>query len=140
MLQHHLPAANTEGNPVSILIVEDDFALRETYTAIMKMSGYTVESVGTGPQAIRLLPSLRPSVVILDMNLSGGYSGTVVMAFIRSHHALQDTRVIVVSGKAGADINASFMKADRFLPKPVSIQDLIVSVMAVQGNNTHSIE
>jgi len=140
MLQHHLPVGNAEGIPVSILIVENDTDLRETYQEILTLSGFSVESVRSGPEAIRALPGLKPSIVILDMNMPGGYSGTVVLAFIRSHPSLKGTHVIVVSGQPEAETNARLMRADRFLPKPVSIQDLIASVMAGQRNSTHFIE
>jgi len=119
------------------LIVEDDFALRQAYQEILKLSGFKAESVGTAPEALRVLPTLKPSVVILDMNLPGGYSGAVVLAFIRSQPALQDTYVIVASGQPEAETNARFMRADQFLPKPVSVQDLIVSVMTARRKTTN---
>ncbi len=118
------------------MIVEDDFALRQTYQDILKLMGFRVESVGTGPEAMRVLPTLKPAVVILDMNLPGGYSGAVVLAFIRSQPALKATHVIVVSGQPEAETNAQFMRADQFLPKPVSVQDLIASVKIGQRNDS----
>jgi len=120
-----------------ILIVEDDAALRETYKDILTLTGFRVESVGTGPEAIQVLPTLKPSVVILDMNLPGGYSGAVVLAFIRSQPTLQHTYVIVASGQPEAETSARFMKADQFLAKPVSVDALIGSIMAARQQTTN---
>jgi CheY-like chemotaxis protein len=117
----------------SVLIVEDDRSLRETYAELLRLSGYTVTSAGSGPEAIRLLPALKPAMVVLDMNLPGGYSGTVVLAFIRSHPALRDSYVIVISGQDSAESKAQLMKADRFLRKPVSVTDLLSSVTNSQA-------
>ena len=138
MPEPHLSEGDAEATKAPILIVEDDVALRQAYQDILKLTGFRVEGVGTAPEAMRLLPSLKPSVVILDMNLPGGYSGAVVLAFIRSQPALQDAYVIVASGQPEAETNAQFLRADQFLPKPVSVQDLIGSVMTAQQNNTNS--
>lgn len=137
MAEYHLPEGDAEATKSPILIVEDNFALRQAYQEILKLCGFRVEGVGTGPEAIRVLPTLKPSVVILDMNLPGGYSGAVVLAFIRSQPSLQDTYVIVASGQPEAETNARFMRADQFLPKPVSVPDLIVSVRTARRNTTH---
>ncbi len=117
----------------SLLIIEDDRALRDTYSELLRLSGFDVTCVGSGPEAIRLLPSLKPATVILDMNLPGGYSGTVVLAFIRSHLALRNTCVIVISGQSGSESRAQLMKADKFLRKPVSVSDLLSSVTSLQA-------
>lgn len=132
MSEHHIPEGDAEAAKAPILIVEDDMALREAYQDILKLSGFRVEGVGTGPEAMSVLPRLKPSIVILDMNLPGGYTGAVVLAFIRSQPTLQATYVILVSGQVGAETSARSMKVDRFLRKPVSAQDLIVSVMTAQ--------
>jgi CheY-like chemotaxis protein len=124
---------SSQSSKPSVLIVEDDRALRDTYSELLRLSGFSVSCAGSGPEAIRLLPSLKPAIVILDMNLPGGYSGTVVLAFIRSHLALRNTYVIVISGQGGSESRAQLMKADCFLRKPVSVSDLISSVTSVQA-------
>lgn len=116
----------------SVLIVEDDRSLRDTYAELLRLSGFSVTSAGSGPEAIRLLPALKPAMVVLDMNLPGGYSGTVVLAFIRSHPSLRNAYVIVISGQDSSESKAKLMKADKFLRKPVSVADLIASVTTLQ--------
>jgi DNA-binding response OmpR family regulator len=134
MSEQRFPEAATEASQAQVLIVEDDFALRQTYQDILSLTGFRVECVATGPEAMRVLPRLKPSVVILDMNLPGGYSGAVVLAFIRSQPTLKDTYVIVASGQPEAEMTAEYMRADQFLSKPVSVQDLIGSVRMARRN------
>jgi CheY-like chemotaxis protein len=123
MTEHELPQASLEA---------PDVDLREAYQDILELRGFRVEGVGTGLEALRTLLRLKPTVMILDLNLPGGYSGTQVLVFVRSHPSLWDTRVIVISGQENAGASARFMKPDRFLAKPVSAEDLIESVMIIQ--------
>ena len=115
----------------TILIVESDLALRDCYVESLSSNGFTVASAASGPAAIRLLPDLKPSAVVLDMDVHGGTSGAVVLAFIRSHPALRDTAVVAICRQSVPESRVHLMRADRCLPKPTSASNLLAALIGL---------
>ena len=54
-----------------ILLVEDDQQLRHVYTAALKAAGYKIVSACDGEQAIALLYSVRPTLIVLGISKPG---------------------------------------------------------------------
>lgn len=54
-----------------ILLVEDDQQLRHVYTAALKAAGYKIVSACNGEQAIVLLYSVRPTLIVLGIPMPG---------------------------------------------------------------------
>ena len=52
-----------------ILLVEDDQQLRYVYTAALKAAGYKIISACDGEQAVELLYSVRPTLIVLDISM-----------------------------------------------------------------------
>src|SRR5918997_768476 len=73
-LQNNYPAAADSDHPHTILVVEDEPAVRELVADFLRDEGYTVEEVHDGAEAIRRLDSHRRDAdhlcaVLLDMML-----------------------------------------------------------------------
>jgi CheY-like chemotaxis protein len=114
----------------SILIVEDDVDLRDTYIDALESAGHDVRAIGSSSEAIRCLVRARmvPDVAILDMQLPGA-SGIVVLGFIRRLPRLSHTKVVIVSGYPEmANRAIAQWGADLFLRKPVSLEELRTTV------------
>ena len=107
-----------------ILIVEDDADLVETYVDLLEAKGYATISAASVADAIQLAVSAEPSIVILDLGLPGG-SGMRVLDFVRSHERLQNTRILVISGRTEMANLGLADKADIILTKPVSNEQLV---------------
>ena len=58
----------------NILIVEDDKDLNNAYSIILESAGYTVASAFDGKEALKLLKSFNPDLILLDllMPIMGG--------------------------------------------------------------------
>jgi two-component system CheB/CheR fusion protein len=69
----------------SILIVEDDPALRESLELFLRTDGYVLAAAADGEEAIQLVQrtNLRPDLVIVDYNLPGKLTGLQVLAHLR---------------------------------------------------------
>ena len=52
---------------VSILLVEDDVAVREPLGEALESAGYTVAACGNGSEALAMLKVVTPAVIILDI-------------------------------------------------------------------------
>lgn len=64
-------------NEISVCIVDDNNQLRSALEEIITMSdGYKcIATIGTAEEAIKKIPSLKPDVVLMDINLGDTESG-----------------------------------------------------------------
>jgi DNA-binding response OmpR family regulator len=113
------------------LLVEDEPALRELMKAALG-AGYDFVEAGDLGEALELVRSHVPTVVLLDVMLPGG-SGLDVLRAVRAEPELADVRVIVVSAwQSGEDRRlAQELGADGFLGKPFELEELSEAVRAV---------
>lgn len=113
----------------TILIVDDDQALRETLADFLTAEGYSVAEAGSVQAARAQIESAAPSLVLLDLNMPGG-DGLPLAAELR---ARTDIPVIIISGK-GSTIDRVVgleVGADDYLPKPFELRELLARVRAV---------
>ena len=71
----------------SILVVEDEAAIRDLLAANLQRAGYRVMTAGDVPQAEALVRDSRPDLVLLDWVLPGVPGLTFAMA---NHSELRD--------------------------------------------------
>jgi len=56
---------------ISVLVVDDDASFRSTVSELLRTRGYSVVGHACNPEeALRALESLRPDLVLLDVNLT----------------------------------------------------------------------
>ena len=79
-----------------ILVVEDDQFLAEMYSTKLGIEGFEVLLAGDGEQAIELLNSRKPDLVILDLMLPK-LDGFGVLEAMRADTGLARIPVIVLS-------------------------------------------
>ncbi|MBO1073881.1 PAS domain-containing protein [Roseomonas marmotae] len=83
----------------SVLLVEDEAALRQTLARQVSALGYRVTAVEGGPQALAALDDgLRPDLLLSDVILPGGISGPRLAQLLRQR--LPAMRVLLISGYA----------------------------------------
>ena len=87
------------GNRKTILVVEDDRALRTFYRTTLTVAGYAVLTAGDGIEALHQLESHIPDLVVLDMGLPL-LSGHDVRREIAAHASTQHIPVMVVTGES----------------------------------------
>lgn len=106
-------------------IIEDNLEIADIYAITVEFSGYDVEVIPDGKDALTRLEELAPDLIILDMNLPG-VSGHYIYKYLRSDSRFDNTRVIIstanslVAGMLGQELHPS----DYILLKPVSPRDL----------------
>ena len=118
----------------SILIIDDDPAVREVLAAILEKDGWSAESVPDGELAIERLRTRTFDAILLDL-LMPRVPGEEVIAFIREQGIL--TPVIVISGassgrRGSVDPNVVTL----MMSKPIEIGDLRTVVRAIAGTVT----
>ncbi len=111
-----------------VLVVDDDPALAEMLTIVLRGEGFDTAVVGDGTRALPAVRELRPDVVLLDLMLPG-MNGIDVCRAIRSESgvpivmltAKSDTVDIVLGLESGAD---------DYIVKPFKPKELVARVRA----------
>lgn len=116
----------------SVVVVEDDADIRELVVYNFLKEGYRAVGIGTGEEALRLIGSATPDLVLLDLMLPG-IDGLSVCENLKSQAQTQSIPVIMLTAKGEeADIVRGLnMGADDYIPKPFSPRVLIARAQAV---------
>ena len=113
----------------TVLIADDESSMRLLVHATIESDDYAVVEAVDGAQAWAMIQKLKPSLVLLDVQMPGR-SGLEVLRSIKSDPSLAGTRVILLTSKAQeGDVEAGLIAgADFYLTKPFSPLDLLTRV------------
>jgi DNA-binding response OmpR family regulator len=73
---------------MKILVVDDDAFIVEAYSRKLRQSGFEVESAGDGLAAKKLLPQMKPEIVVLDLMLPQ-MNGFELLKYVRAQAELK---------------------------------------------------
>jgi DNA-binding NtrC family response regulator len=113
-------------NRQRILVVDDDQSLRRVMKIQLEEAGYEVSLASNGDEAFSLLPELRPSLVITDLQMPS--SGLELLRQISTSDI--DTTVIVITafGTVETAVEAMRMGAYDYVTKPLDFEALVLVV------------
>ncbi len=119
---------NTEASRARVLVVDDDAALSEMLTIVLRNEGFEPRVCATGDAALGVMREFRPDVVLLDLMLPGK-NGIDVCREIRAESgvpivmltAKSDTVDVVVGLESGAD---------DYVVKPFKPKELVARIRA----------
>ena len=112
---------NVQPKDFNVLVIDDDASSCEA--VVQTLSDYTVEVVHDGVSGLAKLISLKPDLIILDVDLPI-IDGFKVLAHIRTSLNMP---IIIVSGshmRASDRVLAAELGADYYLTKPFSVKEL----------------
>ena len=113
----------------SILVVDDEPAIRRTLRANLAARGYDVIAVESGEEALRQAAESPPGLVILDLMLPG-LSGIDVCRALRAESAVP-ILVLSARGEERTKVRALDLGADDYLTKPFGMDELLARVRAL---------
>ena len=123
----------------SILVVDDDPAILQAYSEILRAEGYEVWEASTGRQGLQAARERRPDLVLLDVMLPD-LSGMEVCRQIKADAALTDVFVVLFSGKATdvADkVDGLETGADDYLVRPLDVNEFLARVRTHPASAEH---
>lgn len=139
----HLPAALPAALPAeaTILVVEDDPDISRLVSTQLEKAGYDVVTAFSAEEALRLVRSMTPDLITLDLQLPGmdGYDFAGLLA---EHPATRHIPILVLS--VSGDDASAFHFAAHALSKPYDEDELLEAVAdrieTVSGNRILVIE
>lgn len=111
----------------SILVVDDDKAIRDSLRMILQYARYDVHFAEDGVSALSHLAGSQFDLVLLDIKMAG-MDGLEVLRKIKEHE--QELAVVMISGHGTIEtaVEATRMGAFDFLQKPLDKDKLLIVV------------
>ena len=116
----------------SIVIIEDDSAIRSILSITLKGAGFPiVKEAESGDEGLRLVRELKPSIVLLDLMLPG-IDGFTVCKKIRESPETASIPVIMLTARSEEEdiVRGLECGADDYITKPFSVRELMARVKA----------
>jgi DNA-binding response OmpR family regulator len=120
-----------EEKPI-VLIIEDELNIRDLIETVLSKNGFVTVGVDTAEGGLKKISSLKPSLIILDIQLPH-MNGLEFCRKIRQDPHTRNIPIIVVSVQS-SDINKIIgleSGADDFIAKPFNHNELLARVKAV---------
>jgi len=127
------PEAEPVADARTILVIDDDRAVADTFSRMLALEGFRVSTALTADAGLQLADEVRPDAIILDLRMPI-VNGLQFLRTIRSRPHLTDVPVAIVTGDyflgetMAADLK-SLGAAVRF--KPLWLEDLVALARAL---------
>ena len=115
---------------IKILVVEDETSIRRFITLNLEMAGYEVGEAASGEEALALLMSFLPDLVVLDLMLPG-INGLEVCRRIRETMPEPLIIMLTAKGQDADKIMGLELGADDYMVKPFNPFELIARIKAM---------
>lgn len=90
-------SAATESASKTILIVDDDRSVADTFARMLKLEGFKVATAMSAESGLEMADEVRPDAIILDMRMPIT-NGLEFLRLIRAKPLLSDVPVAIVTG------------------------------------------
>ena len=105
-----------------ILVVDDEWELRNLLTEFLTGEGYDVIQASNGEEALELAEKEEPQVILLDVKMPG-IDGIEVCRRLKEEDKTRFIPVIMVTALEDRDVDAFVEGADDFVTKPFSLME-----------------
>ena len=127
----------------TVMIVDDSVTVRKVTSRLMERQGFAVATAKDGVDAMNQLQTIRPDVVLLDIEMPR-MDGFEVLRSVRRDENLKDLPVIMITSRTGEKHKQQAMElgVNQYLGKPfqeakllATIEEVIASVKAKPEQN-----
>jgi signal transduction histidine kinase/DNA-binding response OmpR family regulator len=122
----------------TILIVDDEPAIRVGLEELLTAEGYTVACASTGAEAMTKAAELTPDLIMLDVMMPD-MDGFAVCRRLRADALLAEAPIIMVTALADHDSRLRGFEAgaDDYISKPIDIHELLARVRTTTRLNRY---
>ena len=112
------------GKPPCVMVIDDDGEIRDTLQAALGRE-YEIICLDGGEEAVDMIESFKPKLLILDINMPGS-DGFEVCAAVRAHAKSRNLSILFMTAR---EDDMSFLRSlqvggDSYITKPFEMSDL----------------
>ena len=125
-----------------VLFVDDEESIRLTLPPMLEAYGFSVASVGTVPEALRLISQESFDVLIADLNVGSPGDGFTVVSAMRRTQPKAVNFILTGYPAFETALEAIRRQVDDYLIKPTDIEPLVTSIRSklVDRKPAHGIQ
>jgi len=115
-----------------ILVVEDDIGIQDILNYTISNEGYEVISCGTGKEALNIVETFKPNLIIIDLILPDISGFNLCRVFSTSYP------IIIISAKNDMmdKLDGLTLGADDYITKPLDIREALLKIKNVLKRNS----
>jgi len=119
-----------DGSPIEVLVVDDEPALSDLVSMVLRYEGWRVSTAHDGATAIQMAGTERPDVVVLDIMLPD-MSGLDVLAEL--HRIRPELPVLLLTAKDTVEDRIAGLTAggDDYVTKPFNVEEMVLRLRAL---------
>ncbi|MES2995251.1 MAG: response regulator transcription factor [Verrucomicrobiota bacterium] len=114
----------------TILVIEDDSAIRRGIVDALEHGGYRTLEAGDGETGIKLALKANYRLLLLDLVMPGR-DGFFVLSELKKHRPGQAVIILSARGEENDRVRGLKLGADDYVMKPFSVRELLARVEAV---------
>ena len=126
---------NTAAMSFRILLVEDDFDVREALAETLREEGYAVDCASDGEEALAYLRrGARPGVILLDLMMPR-MSGSEFRMVQKVDPTLCHLPVVLLSADGRMEDKARALETAGAIRKPIDLGELLATIERLRARN-----
>ena len=116
----------------TILIIEDESAIREMLSFSLMQAGYIVIQAGSAMEALRIFDEITPDLIIVDWGLPQ-ISGLELVKTIRETDVISEAPIIMLTARTQEHdkVRGLDYGVDDYMTRPVSVKELQARIKAL---------
>jgi DNA-binding response OmpR family regulator len=111
----------------TVLVVDDDMPILLLMRSVLREFGFSVATASSGEEALSVVRSEKPALVLVDMNMPG-MSGLDVIRALRAE--FDRLPILILSGHPVSKSELERFQADGAVQKPFDLPALIAQIRA----------
>jgi len=121
----------------TILVAEDDRAVRDALVRALVLEGYAVDAASNGAEALDRVAECEPDILLLDVSMPM-VDGLTVARVLRSEQSRLPILMLTARTETSDRVAGLDAGADDYLPKPFELDELLARVRALlrRGGST----
>lgn len=127
-----------ESSKVRVVLVDDHTIVREAISVLLSGCGWIeiVGQAGDCPQAISVVASRKPDVLVLDYSIPGGGALPVIEHLVRDR---SETRIIILTVHESVHYAVKVLEAGAhgYVIKSSAVEELLEAIQSVHANELY---
>lgn len=119
-----------KSNEATIVVIDDEPAIRDLLATSLKFSGFAVEMAATGSQAIETIEKNKPDLIVLDVMLPD-IDGFTVTRRIRQEGINAPILFLTARDDSQDKIMGLSVGGDDYVTKPFSLEEVVARIRAI---------